>query len=69
MPLYNKLPQQLHYIQLVLQVTCPDNFGLHLIFVILKLGNKYCRPLYLSALVIRYFSLATIWCKLRLIYR
>jgi len=49
MPLYNKLAQQLYYIQLVLQVACPDSFGLHLIFVILKLGNKFSLPLYLSA--------------------
>jgi len=69
MPLYNKLAQQLHYIQLVLQVACPDNFGLYLIFVILKLGNKFCLLLCLSALVTLYFSLATIWYKLRLICR
>jgi hypothetical protein len=61
MPLYNKLAQQLHYIHLVLQVACPDNFGFHLIFVILKLGNKFSLPLYLSLLVSHHFSLATNW--------
>jgi hypothetical protein len=66
-PLYNKLAKQLHYIQLVLHVARPDSFGLHFIFVISKLGNKFCLPVCLPALVSLQFSLATNCYKLRVI--
>jgi hypothetical protein len=69
MLLYSKSAQQLHNIELVLHVASPDNFGLHFVFIILKLGNKFCLPLYLSALVSLQFSLVTNWYILRLICR